>query len=627
MNPTRMLLLHHWRRTRIWLIPPLLILALWTISLGSDIWHSKTLDGAWDAMQVSVIGNGIILAAGALILVVAMGSGELTAAFPRYAQTLPVSDRRWSLSYVLYSLIVFAVFAAAIVAVHQYAWNHAAATDAAGVAAAEQRLREEQQKERVVAEQRLREEEHKAFDAAARATQIRQEQHGASIDPSNKKRSALEAARSAEMEKIQAGAALKSWRGRLQAWPRVSELGLRLIRYQRWMSLERFRQPLLLIGGALFCQALFVALTLIQRVPIRVFAIAVALILAPAAIALFSAQHNFQGWGHHVDSIEYLLVQFVGPFVLVFCGAIIMYLSAKRERHGDRPFQRAAETLTKQVGDPQLGFASPERALAWYDWMTFGRYLIYGTVGVAVACVAVGAADSSEITGMLFLPTCGLAGLYLAYRLYYGDRHDHEAYLVTLPVTVERLSKSRLMNVAKFGAAAFVVAAVVEAGFVTVDHGGTPHLSLMILLAPFCAWALIWLTGPLFYPVIGGWLLVLAVAGFLQVFFLPRIPFEIIAAWVGGVMACVFAVVAAVWLVRTAKRRGLLFTWNKRLAVLASLATAVLMVPMLVEESQVLVEGSHAGATLMFVMPLFLCLLPAAPFLALPLAIDRYRHR
>jgi hypothetical protein len=305
-----------------------------------------------------------------------------------------------------------------------------------------------------------------------------------------------------------------------------------------------------------------------------------------------------------------------------------MYLSSWRERHGETAFRRAAEVLTKQVGSPRLGFSSPARALAWYDWMTFGRYFIYGAVGLTIACTPFHLYEINrpEISGVPIMLVCGFAGVFLAYRLYYGDSKDNDAYLVTLPVSVERLSKLRLITITKFVATAAVIAILLEACIMLGVYPfseplGAPQASLWILLAPLCGWMLIWLTGPLFYPVIAGWLLAIVIAGFLKWFFLPQVPFEEIAGFTGGGIACVFALVATVWLVRAAKRRGLLFKWNKRLAVAAWLVATVITVPVFLEEF-------HGDATAaMFIIPLFLCLLPATPFIALPLAIDRYRHR
>lgn len=582
MNPTVMLLLHHWRRTRLWLILPLMVSALWTISHGSDIWRSRSLDSAWEHLQISVAGNVVILAAGTLILIVAMASGESTAAFPRYAHALPVSDRRWSFSYVLYSLLVFTAFAGAVTLFNAHVWNHAVAVNSPRIAAATQRANE-----------------------AARQKSLKN------------------LPQPATPQGLNAGEAVgQAFRARAQANPLARRGPVPDTRFQPWKFQNRWHELLLIVSVVFFTQSLFVALSLIQRVPVRVFTVAAALVLTPAAgLLIFFNTLVSRPWA------IWIFFRYFWPLIVIMLGAAIMHLAARRERHGGSFLQRATEIFASQVGDPQLGFATARHALAWYDWMTFGRYVIYGAVGVAIAMTPIyGINGNLEISGVSLLPVCGLAGIYLAYRLYYGDRQDNDAYLLTLPITVERLSKSRLINTTRLVAAAFVFVILLEAFIMFAvyplyEQFPTAKLSSFVLFAPFSAWALIWLAGPLFYPFIAGWLLALGIAGFLQWFFLPQIPFEELTGFVGAGMACVFALAATVWLFRAAKRRGLLFKWNKRLAVAAWVVAAALTVPIFLEES-------HGEATLaMLIMPLFLCLLPAAPFLALPLAIDRYRHR
>ena len=624
MNRTRMLLLHHWRRTRLWLIPPLLLSVAHSITAGYDILHTHSLEAAWDRFHFGMGVDIFIFTAATLGLVMAMGSGESNAAFPRYAQTLPVSDRRWSFSYILYSILVLSVLAGIVTLVDWHVWNKAVTVEKARVATVAK------QAEQAARQNAL------SYDASA----VKPE-----TAPQSLNNAQAEPARSRSVARVQpfgrfdnpfTGNRGKAAKNSMGAAPLAAPRRLPAPPHMPWDYYFRWQEPLFLVGVVFFCQSLFVALTLVQRVPIRVFGMAVAFILAPATAIFLTFQFGYTA--RHVP--DYLFFQFAFPVLLLMLGSVIMHRAAKRERHGGIAFQWAAEMLGRQLGHPRLGFPSPARALAWYDWITFGRYLICGAAGAAIAFTLIiyvfNEFSRPEITGVPVLPICALAGLYLAYRLYYGDRQDNDAYLVTLPVSVERLSKSRLIAVSKFVAAASVIAVLLETciilGYFTLfNHFYWPQASLWILLAPLCGWVLIWLIGPLFYPAIATWFLAVAVAVLLQVL-LPRNHVvqqdsEAVALLAGLCLSSAFVLAATIWLVRRAKRRNLLFKWNKRLAVWACLATAVIAMPTLWFE----LNKSAGPFWYVVVLPLCLilplCLLPAAPFIALPLAIDRYRHR
>jgi len=597
MNSTRTLLLHHWRRTRLWLIPPLLLAAAYTFATGSEIAHSTHIASAWNGFQFSMVGKAIILVAGMLGLVVAMGSGEANAAFPRYAHSLPITDRRWSFCYTLYSLLAISLLAGFITTVDGHIWDKAVAKEKLRASAVAARAR-------------------KAAIEKARTMPPKVPQElRRDVQPQQGLRQGFNPQ---EQPIAGAGRALQIMKSRFRNNPpRVIKAPAKVKRHV-WDKYGRWSEFIFLVSVTFFANSLFVALTLIQRVPLRVLAIAVALVTVPSA----GFAVDFYSLYHASDSSLCAVVRNIWPFAFLLAGILMMHLTAKRERHGDRSLHSVMQLLTGFAGNSQRRFASPQRALAWYDWMTFGRYFIYGTIGIAIPLAAAGLADNRDLTGVTFLPACGLAGLYVAYRLYHGDRHDHDAYLITLPVTVERISKSRLANVARVGITAFVLALLVETATIVLEwNHGLPNVSGFVLLGPICAWTLIWLVGPLFYPVIGGWLLTAGIAALVQALFLPKVQFELIAAIMGISLASLTIAAATFWLIRAAKRRGLLFGWNKRLAIALWALTAAAAVPVIVEESR-------GGFTIpMLILPLFLCTLPAIPFIALPLAIDRYRHR
>jgi len=594
MNTLGMLLLHHWRRTWAILLLPVLLSAAWTITLSVDIYRSTSKSIAWATFETSIVGKTYILVVGALCAVMALGSGETNAAMPNYAKTLPVSDRRWSLSYIIYSLLVFGILAVAITITD---WRVEHATT-------ERLARVEVERGQPWGKSAMEAREKAAFESAP-TSQSAEAGH-------------LKAPSEAPFRRTpSAEEALRAWRGRLQEnpqWQRERFVRAAPKRSERAPTEAQFwKEPLGFISIVLFCQSVFLILTLIPRTTIRVFTQALALAALPTAAIGLSIS-----WEYDWRAVALWLW-------MLAIGVALTHAAVTTTRHGKQLSpRRLVETVTG--AERSREFVSPKQALAWYDWMTFARYLLYGSAGLGVVMSLYAISEGINrpmVSGFAVVPAAGLAGLYLAYRLYHGDRQDNDAYLITLPVTVERLSQCRLATVVKAVLAAWVVGLGIEAfvstayfvlaGESPIGWRAMPEVSSIFYIALVAAWVLIWMTGPLFYPVVGLWLL-------WATFY--AVHAEEIATYIGLIILAVLLIAAAVWLVRLAKRRELLAGWNKRGAVLATLLSAAIVMPVLLYARDL-----DAPDELAYVVGLVMCLLAAVPFIALPLAIDRYRHR
>jgi len=628
MKPICILLWHHWRRTRLWLLLPLLMSAAWTLTMSIEISRAKAESLAWGLFQTSIIGNVYILAVGALGLVMALGSGESNAAIPAYAQTLPIKDRRWSMSYILYSLLAFGVLAAAITVVDWQVWQRnivepqrqaQAQRDAARAAAEAAHLTSTtpQPAPPPVVNPFMKAKNTPAPASAEDALRRSRERQTATTPRSSiaVEKLAFKGAPTAAT----AEEAIKAWRSRLRDHPEGPRLGTRgpalARRSQSPDESKRWKEPLGFLGIVFFCQSVFLALTLIPRVTIRIFAQALALATVPtAAIALTIF------WRYDERAVVLWVLMFAAGVALVHGTVAIT-------RHGRKmALRRITEALGWTPIEPYRRFAKTRQALAWYDWMTFARYLLYGTAGLGVVMSLYAISEGINrpmVSGFAVVPAAGLAGLYLAYRLYHGDRQDNDAYLATLPITVEQISHRRLATIGKAVLTAWLVGLGVEA-FVTTAHFtlvwhprtewyAWPEISSLVFIAPVAAWVMVWLTGPLFYPAVGLWIL-------WATFY--AVHAEEIATYIGLIILAVLLIAAAVWLVRLAKRRELLAGWNKCGAVLAPLLSAAIVMPVLLYARDL-----DAPDELAYVVGLVMCLLAAVPFIALPLAIDRYRHR
>lgn len=380
-----------------------------------------------------------------------------------------------------------------------------------------------------------------------------------------------------------------------------------------------WKRPLPLVAVSYFCFSILLAISAIKTVPLRV--LLQTLLLGSLPGGVFSL----------------MVIGRFGPTVLALwaglltAGMAITWVSVGWARRGVCE-SRILEAITRQESrlDRRQPFASPARALAWYDWMTFSRYLVYGAAPLALLCGLGELAERQQIvTGMGVVPAAALASLYLAHRLYHGDKPQFDGYLTTLPVTVERLARSRMRSVSKSVVAAWLVAVLIEIVILSalmVDEYDAPDLDQTILTTVLAAWVLVWVTGPLIYPAIGIWILAIAVHA--ATVYSSAESAQSNSAGVPIILLGISALIAAaaVWLVWLARRRGWWRGWSKWSFLSTWLISAVIVLATLLwlsNESRAF-QGTPFVA---YPLALLLCAIPASPFLGLPLAIGRYRNR
>lgn len=567
------LLYHHWRRTW-WFLPlPALLLVANYLVIGRTVLENRDVELGWVTLQGGILASLYILTLTALGLMVSWGSGEADAAMPRYARSLPVKTRRWSTSYIVYAVIVLGIGTLAVSLADLHVWKKSV-------------LREET----VAAIEYYSAQSHGRGSAISRAAAPPSEQ-------------------SATVSKIPAMRAFGR-RGAKRGVPRREAKPFRPVLHGPWVNYDMRYEPLHMLSVSLFCLALFLAITLIPWAILRVLA-AGAVFVVPVLVFTMSTALQMVRASSDIPRDALLLTLYLS---MLAAAVLIIHKSAVRGRHGGGSGRRLSALLAREVGRRPRRFTTPARALAWYDWMTFGRYLIHGVIA-GVICIFVwqlpeGAARG-VLTGLAVLPAAAFGGLYLPYRLWYGDRPEYDAYLVTLPVTADWLSRRRLLNIGKAVLAAWALGLFLEAWGVTGWFAALPRTIPLLCLTPVLAWVLVWMAGPLLYPAIVLW-----------------VVFGIIGVVLGGdeagfvvasLLVAVLMVAALVWLVVLAKRRSFLRAWNMKAAALALPLSASLLLPVLLYSAGISFEHYFAG--------LALCLLSAVPFIGLPLAIDHYRHR
>ena len=294
-------------------------------------------------------------------------------------------------------------------------------------------------------------------------------------------------------------------------------------------------------------------------------------------------------------------------------------------------------------------FKSPDEAQVWFEWKRFGKYF-----PIAICCM-MGAmivfwvlVDPSEVRELLddgsgdpfptaavfpILAAVGL-GIYMTIRRYWDHTSGFNSFALTLPVSTREMASVRLRAAAgsiliSYLAVGAVVCAcavaIVDARNVTYME--IFHLARGILGSVAVCWALLWLAIPLFYALLAGVILVSIVSTTLVY---SGVGERIVDSGVAEqlhlglcipIAIFVLAVVTAITALRAAKRRELLTRQS---------VYGMLIMPCLALcSAQVSYSRSLGLSDILFLLcfAATVCLIPAVPFVSVPLSIAWYRHR
>lgn len=311
--------------------------------------------------------------------------------------------------------------------------------------------------------------------------------------------------------------------------------------------------------------------------------------------------------------------------------------STRLVRHGvtNHPLAALRDKMTVGTGR-RRDFGSRERALIWYDWSFYGKYVVLtgflAFLMIHLFLVMDAPENYASNPEFIWLPIVPLvfivvvASGLLAIRRYYDHRSGSDTFFLTLPLTTRRAASGRLFAAGSF-LASVALANLALAAFLSVVFTQAVGLSGGLfwpgLLAKYAAilmscWVLFWFTIPLFYSFIAylsvsfmlAWILgngnlsgKYAAAAFLVVL-LPMLVLFVIFAWLAVRDRLVTLKAGAVFLL----------LWGGAWAVLYTL-------------NDVRQWADRTGFDEFIVIGGLAFVLLPLPLLTTPLSIHLYRHR
>lgn len=284
-------------------------------------------------------------------------------------------------------------------------------------------------------------------------------------------------------------------------------------------------------------------------------------------------------------------------------------------------------------------FKSPDEAQVWFEWKRFGRYFPIAACCMIAAAIALYALmDPRELHRLLrirsnepfpqvamflFLAAIGL-GIYMTIRRYWDHTSGFNCFVLTLPVSTRAMASARLKMAIGSILICYVAVEVIVLTYAWVNDEAQ-HATLMdllrvgqgILASVAVCWTLLWLAIPLFYAYIGCMIIMAIVYAAFSPFDYVSPELAVQLLW----LPLVVLVLAGFLALRAAKRRELLTRGS---------LYGMLIMPCLALFS---VRGEFSGNLDLSTIVLALCLgaalilLPALPFVTVPLTIAWYRHR